>query len=50
VGALDLTFACVFASLHGHGPVRILQAIASAAIGAEAITEGLARLRGFLDS
>jgi uncharacterized membrane protein YagU involved in acid resistance len=41
-GALDLTFACVSASLHGHSSVRILQAIASAAIGPSSFQLGAA--------
>ena len=41
-GALDLLFALVFAAYNGVAPVRLLQTIASGALGDEAFTGGTA--------
>jgi hypothetical protein len=42
VGALDLADAFIFFGLRGVAPVRILQSIASGALGRAAFSEGLA--------
>ena len=39
-GALDITFAFIFYGLRGSSPIRILQSIASGALGARAFTGG----------
>jgi hypothetical protein len=39
-GTLDITFAFIFYGLRGSSPIRILQSIASGALGANAFTGG----------